>query len=505
MFRLRTAAAAAFLLCCAFALTGPWRIGELTIRSWQPVLGICLVALLSTLTSPATRELLARDIRLRRPFIAPAFTFAALLLLRIVVLRFHALEINAWDFSISFDRPIEQTLHGNLLWSDTLRMSMLGIHANWLMLAFVPLYALVASPYWLIAGQVVAFAGAAFVLFLYGRQILGDDVAALLIAAAFLCNRYTVRAVNHGFVIDDFYPLAFVLLLYAFRRSNAALAALAVVLILSIKEDAIATLAGIAVMIAIRHRAWRWASAILAAAVLVFAIDYFLVMPAFRDTPMPFAYYWGSFGATPLAAAIGMLSDPIRLLRRVVPSTLQLLASLGLAPLFGGDWILAAAPALLIYTSADTEDLRWLALHYSLPILGVLFAAVMDAVARVGTRDRRRAVALFVLVCSLSIGSSYKMSEPRPERAAIPRLLAAAGRGPVYVQGALFPHVGYALRYRVLHHDVVPPPDASFLLCSTCNPYPFSREELAARFVSLRDRGRFREQRAGDLFLFAPK
>jgi uncharacterized membrane protein len=490
MFRLRIAAAAAFLLCCAFALTGPWRIGALTLRSWQPVLGVCLIALLSTLTSRATRELLARNIRLRWPFVAGGFAFAALVLLRILVLRFHAFEINAWDFSISFDRPIEQTLHGNLLWSDTLRMSMLGIHANWLMLAFVPLYAI---------------AGAAFVLFLYGRHILGDDVAALLIAVAFLCNRYTVRAVNHGFVIDDFYPLAFVLLLSAFRRSSAALAAGAVVLILSIKEDAIATLAGIAVMIAIRHRAWRWAAAILAAAVLVFAIDYFFVMPAFRDTPMPFAYYWGSFGATPLAAAIGMLVHPIRLLRRVVPSALQLLASLGLAPLFGGTWMLAAAPALLIYTSADTEDLRWLALHYSLPILGVLFAAAVDAVARADTRDRRRAIALFVLFCSLSIGSSYKMSEPRPERRAIPRLLAAAGRGPVYVQGAVFPHVGYALRYRVLHHDVVPPPEAAFLLCSTCNPYPFSREELAARFASLRTGDRYREERSGDLFLFVPK
>lgn len=497
---MRFAAAAALILACAFALTGPWTIGTLHVRSWQPILGACVLLL----CIPG-RAWLDRDVRFRRPVVAAGFALVALALLRILVLRYLAFEINAWDFTISFDRPIEQTVRGNLLWSDTLRMSMLGVHANWLMLAFVPLYAIAASPYWLLAAHVIAVAGAAYAIFLYGRHVLDDDLAAALIAAAFLCNRYTVRSFHHGFVIDVFYPLGFVLLLYAFRRANLALGIAAVLLIVSIKEDAVLTLAGIAAAIAFRHRAWRWVTAILAIALAVFAVDYLLVIPAFRGQPIPFAHYWGSFGASPVAAAGGMFAHPVRVLGRVLPTAFQLFATFAFVPLFGGEWLFAALPTLLAYTSADTEDLRWLALHYSLPILGVLFAATVDAVARVDARRRRRLLALLVFLCSISVGSGYKMASPRPERTAIPRLLATAGAGPVYVQGAVFPHVGYSDRYRVLHHDVVPPPQSSFLLCSTCNPYPFSPDELDARFASLRGQDRYRQHRAGDLWLFVPR
>jgi uncharacterized membrane protein len=493
----RCAAGAALALVCAFAMTGPWRIGSFAIRNWQPILGACVVLLAVTRTY-------WRDVRPRRWVIVASFVAVTLVLGRILLLRYAAFEINAWDFSISFDRPIEQTVHGNLLWSDTLRMSMLGVHANWLMFAFVPLYALVASPYWLIAGHVVAVAGAALVIFLYGRHVLDDDVVALLIAAAFLCNRYTVRSVHHGFVIDAFYPLGFVLLLYAFRRGNLALGLVATLFTASIKEDAVLTLAGVAIVIGIRYRAWRWTVGILAIALAVFAIDYAWVIPMFRGEPVPFSAYWGSFGATPLAAAAGMLTHPVEVLSRVLPTSFYLLVTFAFLPLFGRDWMLAALPTLVVYASADTEDLRRLALHYSLPIIGLLFAAAIDALAKRGPHARRN-LALLILFASVASGSGYKMSEPRPERAALPKLLASAGPGPVYVQGAVFPHIGYALEHRVLHHDVVPPPDSAFLLCVTCNPYPFTREEYAARLDALRTSDRYRVERAGDLWLFAPR
>jgi hypothetical protein len=97
------------------------------------------------------------------------------------------------------------------------------------------------------------------------------------------------------------------------------------------------------------------------------------------------------------------------------------------------------------------------------------------------------------------------MERPRRERTSIRRMLAAAGNRVVYVQGALFPHAGYERRYQVLHHEVTIGSDSAVLLCTTCVTYPFSRQEFDARFALLRDGGRHRALREGDLWLFVPR
>jgi uncharacterized membrane protein len=487
-------------LCVLFATTGPWRIGATTVRQWQYVFAVCALMLLSW-----ARTQLTREIRFRPRTLVIFFIVAALFLLWIAFLRYDALEVNAWDFSNSFDRPIEQTLHGNLLWSDTIKSSMLALHANWLTLIFVPLYAVIASPYWLVAAQPLAIIGAMIFLFLYARDATGDDVVAMCVALAFLLNRYTVRAMQLGFLIDVFYPLGFLLLLYAFQRKKPGLGLTALLLILSIKEDAILTLAGFAVVAALSYRQWRWAIATVCLALAVFAFDYFYVLPGFSGHPAAFSSFWGTFGATPWAAVLGMIRHPLVVLRRVWAPAFSVLATVAFVPLAGGAWFLAALPTIVVYTSADTEDMHWLALHYSLPFLGLLFASLPNGIERLAKSVKsRRLLAIVVLGASTFVGSGYKMERPRPERAAIAPLLAAAGARPVYIQGALFPHAGYARNRRVLHHDVTPEPTSAFLLCTTCNPYPFSRDEFAQRFEKLRSDPRYVQKRAGDLWLFKP-
>jgi hypothetical protein len=112
---------------------------------------------------------------------------------------------------------------------------------------------------------------------------------------------------------------------------------------------------------------------------------------------------------------------------------------------------------------------------------------------------------MIVLAASMFVGSGYKMERARADRHQVDDLLFAAGARPVYVQGALYPHAGYAVRHRVLHHTVTPEPDSAFLLCETCNPYPFEREDLTRRFEDLRRNPRYRETRAGGLSLFVPQ
>jgi uncharacterized membrane protein len=496
----------------AFVVTGPWKFGSLTVKSLATILALWLPALACGLVDRRSRvylrELLERDIVFSRAaqMVALAALFA--FTLRMTSSKFCALEVNAWDFSLSFDRPIEQTLHGNLLWSDDLRHSMLAVHCNWLLLAFVPLYAILASPWWLVAAQAGAIAGAVAALFHFVRSTARDDLEAAAIALAFLLHRSTARATQFVFVADIFYPLALFLLFSAFIRRNAARFALALLLTVSIKEDAIVPLAGLALVAAFGYRRWRSAGAILAVATAAFAFDYFVVLPGFAHWEAPvYAHEWAAFGPTPLRAAVGMLASPWLVIQRAAAGSLDLIASLAFVPLAGWPWILAALPPLLIYGSADGVALRNFTLHYSMPVLPALFVAIPFAIDRMTrglaeSRAPRRLIALVVLAASALAGTTYKLDAPRGERRAIPALVAAAGTRQLYVQGALLPHAGYGANVHVLHHQVVTRPNDALLLCQTCNPYPFGAQELAARIDALRRDSRYERLGVGHIVLF---
>jgi uncharacterized membrane protein len=467
------------------------------------------LALASGVTRSYAADVLKRDVCFSPAIVWSAILVIGALLVHICLQRFHAFEVNAWDFSISFDRPLWNTLRGDLLWSDTLGKSMLAVHCNWLLLAFVPLYALHPSPYWLVIAQPLAVIAAGAILFYYSRSVINDDIVAACVALAYIFNHYTVRAVNLGFVIDIFYPAAFLLLVYALNRRKFLMATFAALLVLSIKEDAILTLVSVALVAGIRRRHWIWCVTTIALASSVFIPDYFIVLPAFSAAPIPFAHYWGSFGATPAQAFVGMLRSPLKVIGRIWTPLLRLFSSMALLPLIGGDWAIAALPALVLYTSSDTEDLHSLALHYSLPVIGLLFASLPAAIELLSSFlhmsspvATRRTIAAVALLASMFFGSGYKAVRVRPEHSEVRAVLAEAGNRRVYVQGALFPHAGYEPRYRVLDHDVVPQRGDAFLLCSSCNPYPFTTGEFTARLVQLRQSGECNERRRDDLSLF---
>jgi hypothetical protein len=51
----------------------------------------------------------------------------------------------------------------------------------------------------------------------------------------------------------------------------------------------------------------------------------------------------------------------------------------------------------------------------------------------------------------------------------------------------------------------VPPRDSSYLLCTTCNPYPFTWDDIATRVDRLRHDSRYEEIRARDILFFRKK
>jgi uncharacterized membrane protein len=495
----------AAFVTAAFIATAPW--GPLS--RLEIVLIIWPIAALLALAAPRSRQtihdLLRRDVTVSRPSLIAAAVIVAAFLIRVTAAKYFALEVNAWDFSLSFDRPLEQTVHGNFLWSEDLRQSMFAVHSNWLLLAFVIPYAIVPSPWWLLISQPLAITAAAVVLFLLLRELAVDDFVAACGALAFVLNRYTAKAVQFPFIIDTFYPFALFLLMYAVVRRNTRLMAIALLLSVSVKEDSIVPLAGIAI-VAFLLRRRRAAAAILGGAIAAFAFDYFLVIPGFATLKgAAYASHWASYGATPLEAAAGMLMSPLRTLARGIAGSRDVLWSTLLVPLAGWPWSLAALPPLLVYGGADASKIHFFVLHYSMPFLPAIFASLpagIERIARVwnGERSSRRMIAAAVLAASALLGTTYEFDRPRRDRHSVQTLLAAAGSRAVYVQGALLPHAGYSHQLHAWHHGTVS--GAAFLVCDTCNPYPFSPAEFARRVAAIRRSGDFDEVRIDGLRLF---
>ena len=511
---------AAWLALCAgipiaFWLTGPWRIAGRDVGRLSVGLGAGLLLLAVALAAPSWRERLLAAWRRGLPpvptrTLALAAALAGVFLFRILLGRYLALEVDAWDTTLFFDQPIAATLSGRPLDCAYLGRSYLSIHASWILFAFVPPYAVVATPVWLLAAMAVALGGGAAIGFLAFRRILRDDLAAALFAAAFLLNPYTAKTLQYGFHPEAFYPAAAFLLWLGLVDDRPELLGAGVLVAVSVKEDAAVLLVGFALAAVIVRRRFGVAAAVAGAGVAALVVDVGLVMPAMAGGPAArpwYANYWSSWGDSLPGAALAMIRDPLRLAGSVARSGApHLLEPLLVLPLAGPEGLVAALPGLALYGAADFRALREFALYYAMPVLPYLFVGSAYAVARLARRvSGRRALALLLLLACAFDGAGYSLRRPHPARRELSAALDALGDRPARLQGSLYPHAGDASTRRVLDRSPVPPSEAVFLAPGT-DPFPFTAEELGALARRLADDpSRERRETPGGLVVFVPR
>ncbi len=506
-------------LFAGFIATGPWRFGSYVLGEVSVVVDVGLLLLAVAAVFRDVRRFYAAtfrgEVRFSRRFLGGALAGAVLVLLRVVWSRWLALEVNAWDFTISFDRPIHSVLHGRLLYSEEFGTSILGLHTFWSSFLFVPLYAIHPTPAWLLTAHALGVAAAVAAVFALFRYETADDLTALFIAGAFLFNRYVAKATQYVYHPEIFYPAALFLLYLAFLRRERGRFVLALLLVLAIKEDAIIPIFGFALTALVVYRRWRWSAAALAIAVPVFLFHYYFVLPRFSGA-LPgdpfYAVYWKSFGDTPLQAVVGMLRQPMTVADRLFSGPADIFVSLALMPLIGVEWLLAALPGLVIYSSSDVAKVHWLTMYYSMPVLPALFAAIAPAMRRVAritkAADPRlagRICAVVVFTASVLVGAGHVLREPHADRKRIASLLNAASHVPAtWVQGAIFPHAGYDPRLHVLNERAQVDGRSAFLLSPELDPYIYDRAQIDALVERLSGDHRYRQIRSGSLVLFVP-
>jgi uncharacterized membrane protein len=499
-----------------FVLTAPWHAAGREINRLSAPLGVAAGLGLLLLVPSTWRGSLVHLFRSRqRPLSRRTLLFASLtaaaFLARVLLGRYRSLELNAWDTTLFFDHPIAATLSGKLLYCDATEASYLGTHASYVLFAFVPLYAIAASPLWLLMTQSFAIAAGAAAGFLVFRRILDDDLGAAMLAAAFLFNAYTAKTVQYGFHPEALYPLAVFLLWLGVLANRPWLLGAGTLLAVGVKEDSLLVLLGFAFSASVFQKRYRVGAIVAAAGLAAFVLSTRLVMPSFSgasaDRPW-YASYWTSWGNSLPSATLAMATHPLQLGRTLLHSGIpHLLEPLLFLPLAGPEGLMAALPALVPFGAADFMQLQAFALYYAMPVLPFLFVGAVYGLRRITTTlPRRRALALLVLgVCAFD-GGSYTFRQPSPALADIAPALASLGDRPVRIQGSLYPHAGYLASRRVLDKAHPIARSEAVLLDPETTPYPFTRAEMAALVSKLEaDEGYQRSRTRGGLALFVAR
>jgi len=230
-----------------------------------------------------------------------------------------------------------------------------------------------------------------------------------------------------------------------------------------------------------------------AVALLNLVVFYRVVVPALTDGgTATYSAFWANYGSTPIAAALGMLQQPGRVLRDTVTSgffTIVLPPFLFL-PLLGWRWIVGLVPIVVLYGASANPQLRAFGIYYSIvlvPFLTIGAAAGAWHVSRRAIPLRPNAAAAALLIAAaLLVGSThagYSLRPWRPEVSAVRDALATvATEDLVLVQSSLYPHAGYSPRVQLLTQDMLADPHrggAVLLLAPALSSYPLNPATIA--------------------------
>lgn len=336
---------------------------------------------------------------------------ASLTMLALATLRYATLHSNAFDLAY-FDQVVWNASRGHGFTSSFNPYPFFGQHFSPALALFVPLYALHATPLWLLAAQSAALGLAVLPLYSLASRWIGPELA-WLACAAYLLQLFVARAVEFDFHTEALaVPFAFWAVLAA-HRGDDRLLFLAGIVPLLCKEDGALVSVGIGLLALIMGRT-RSGWALIVASVAYATVVTTVVMPALRGgAPSDIVLRYGYLGKTVPEIAGGMIAHPAAVAGHLLaPEALGALAlallGLGLLPLLRPAAALAALPALLLAFLSDAPAQHALLYQYGLQPGPLLVMAALLGWRRLGRRTLAGAALLVTAAAVLAVAG------PRP-------------------------------------------------------------------------------------------
>lgn len=425
------------------------------------------------------------------------------------VTMFEALRVNGIDFSI-FDWMIHSAHQGRGMFSPIYGVNHLGVHQTWLLYLWVPLHALLDSPWWLVLSNAAVLWLGVFPLRGLARALGVSSAIAFLAAFAYLTNPWLGRLLDGSFRPESLYPAAGLTLALAWVQRRPWPLALAAALYLGVKEDAALHLLGLAAGALVFARArWREALGLGAAAAAVLALNLGWVQPSLLA---PYGYrrptylsFWGQYGNGLLGIAAAMASSPWRVVWDIVHSSWFkfFLPALGL-PLLARVPAAAMAPVIFLLGTSGNPTMSDYRGYYPLPLLAFALWGLLEIASR--PKPGWRWAAAAALAAFPTFGGGYahpvRLEQHGPAVAAL-RARVEAKPELVCTQTILFPHLGYRANLVELSAECMADPRSLTVLHPELSPWPFRKEQLV-EWIATAEAAQGVERLAGGFLVIGP-
>lgn len=295
----------------------------------------------------------------------------------------------------NMDQAVWNTSEGRLLESTSEageNRSRLANHADFLLVAFAPLYWIHASPHWLLAIQAAVVGLGALPLFWICRRFLKRDWPAALIAAAYLFNP-GLQSAN----VFDFHSqtLAGTFLLFTFHYMLGRRLwpfVFFAVLAAACKEEIVLIVAMMGLYMLFVERRPRWGLPIFAAGVGYFLLLMLVVIPAANDGGASelVSERYGAVGGSMGGIFLTALTDPAAVLGHAFSADkvfylAHLVGLGGILGLLSPATLLIPLPEIAINLLSDRSQMTNINYHYSAPVIPFMYvgcAAGLATVAR---------------------------------------------------------------------------------------------------------------------------
>jgi uncharacterized membrane protein len=296
---------------------------------------------------------------------------------------------------------------------------LLGEHADFILLAWFPVFKLFPSMVTLFFFQSLMISLAAWPAYLLARSVTSDPPTAIIATAGLLLFPAVVgQHVNQ--IHEDQFGLAFLLFtLYFFENERFSGFAIFAVLATLAKETIALNVLMFGFYALARKRHWPWIICPLVWGSSYLAVMLGWLMPqwgSWGKTVYGHMLYFGQYGNTPVEVLRHMLLNPAGTLEamlqpdRIGYLMLLLLPLLLVGPYRSWAWLLAF-PSVLINLLGTNRLLRDLTWHYSLIAGGLLWASFVLSLPnwtrflerRFGPRNYSRILCLAALVLSVGM------------------------------------------------------------------------------------------------------
>lgn len=396
----------------------PWQLAKfqrllITSGAWLALVGI--IVLVSYLLRNRIVASDTPDSSSRNKSRATALVLSLCIVSNVVAYGWFANERHNRFNSTGYDLAIKEqviwnTVHGRFFASSVEVENAFADHFQPLMLALIPLYALLPSPGLLLWLQVVGLAVGAIPLYRLAQRRLNSPGSALVLAIAYLLYPAT------GFISRfDFHPEAlaipaFIFAFDALDRDDVKGASLWLLVPLLSKENLGFSIAVFGLYAALFQRHIRFGLIWAGLGLTISSVTMFWLIPTLRHGSSDTLTRYSWLGETPGQMLGTLIARPQYIWQNLVEPNrglylLQLLVPTGLLTLLGLPELMLAAPGLTINLLAQHHCQAEIYCQYTVPIVPFIFIATVAGLQRLGyiLRQRRIWCVIGLAIVPLSI------------------------------------------------------------------------------------------------------